>query len=137
MCKGDPVSQQRIYMSAPDVGEAEKAAILRALDSGWIAPLGPEVDAFEEEVADYCDRKHAVALSSGTAALNLGLFPLGVEPGNLVVLWPGLLPRRALGQCRQRLSVRENEGSSIAQGSAGLSVRFGTGQVCWSTRGRS
>ena len=84
MCKGDPVSQQRIYMSAPDVGEAEKAAILRALDSGWIAPLGPEVDAFEEEVAAYCDRRYAVALSSGTAALHLGLLALGVKPGDFV-----------------------------------------------------
>ena len=85
MCKGDPVSQQRIYMSAPDVGEAEKAAILRALGSGWIAPLGPEVDAFEVELAARCGREYGVALSSGTAALHLGLLALGVKPGDYVV----------------------------------------------------
>ena len=71
-------------MSSPDVGESEKKAILRALDSGGIAPLGPEVDAFEEEIAAACDRKYAVALSSGTAALHLALLALGVKPGDLV-----------------------------------------------------
>lgn len=78
------MKRERIYMSSPDVGESEKEAILRALDSGWIAPLGPEVDAFEEEVAAACDRKYAVALSSGTAALHLALLALGVKPGDLV-----------------------------------------------------
>jgi len=76
---------ERIYLSAPDVTEAEVAAVVRALRSGWIAPLGPEVDAFEEELAAYCDRKCCVALSSGTAALHLGLLTLGVGPGDLVV----------------------------------------------------
>ncbi len=76
---------ERIYMSSPDVGEAEREAILRALDSGWIAPLGPEVDAFEEEIAERAGRKYAVALSSGTAALHLGLLALGVKPGDYVV----------------------------------------------------
>lgn len=78
------MTQDRIYMSAPDVGEAEREAILRALDSGWIAPLGPEVDAFEEEIARVCNRKYAVALSTGTAALHLGLIALGVKPGDYV-----------------------------------------------------
>ena len=78
------MKRERIYMSSPDVGESEKEAILRALDSGWIAPLGPEVDAFEEEIAAACDRKYAVALSSGTAALHLALLALGVKPGDLV-----------------------------------------------------
>ena len=73
-----------ILLSGPDVGELEKQAVMRALDSGWIAPLGPEVDAFEEEVAAYCDREYAVALSSGTAALHLGLLALGVKPGDIV-----------------------------------------------------
>ena len=73
-----------VYMSSPDVGAAESEAILRALDSGWIAPLGPEVDAFEAELAERCGRKYAVALSSGTAALHLGLLTLGVQPGDYV-----------------------------------------------------
>lgn len=76
---------KRIYMSAPDVGEQEEQAVLEAMRGGWIAPLGPEVDAFEQEVADRIGRKHAVALSSGTAALHLGLLSLDVKPGDVVV----------------------------------------------------
>ncbi|WP_448073284.1 DegT/DnrJ/EryC1/StrS family aminotransferase [Georgenia yuyongxinii] len=75
----------RIYLSAPDVGPAEEAALVRALRSGWVAPLGPEVDAFEREVAARAGRAHAVALSSGTAALHLGLLTLGVGPGDVVI----------------------------------------------------
>lgn len=75
----------RIYLSPPDVGPAEEAAVLRALHSGWIAPLGPEVDAFESELAAATDRSHAVALSSGTAALHLALLNSGVGPGDVVV----------------------------------------------------
>jgi len=76
---------ERIYLSSPDVTEAEEQALARAISSGWVAPLGPEVDAFEAELADYCGRRHAVALSSGTAALHLGLITLGVGPGDLVL----------------------------------------------------
>ncbi|GJN41998.1 DegT/DnrJ/EryC1/StrS family aminotransferase [Corynebacterium ammoniagenes] len=76
---------KKIYMSSPDVTELEEQALVRAIRSGWIAPLGPEVDAFEAELAEYCGRKHAVALSSGTAALHLGLLTLGVKPGDLVL----------------------------------------------------
>ncbi len=74
----------RILLSSPDVTEAEEQALVRAIRSGWVAPLGPEVDAFEEELAVYCAREHAVALSSGTAALHLGLLVLGVGPGDVV-----------------------------------------------------
>lgn len=76
---------ERTYLSAPHVTELEEAAVLRAIRSGWVAPLGPEVDAFEQELADYCGRKCAVALSSGTAALHLGLLTLGVGPGDIVL----------------------------------------------------
>ncbi len=74
----------RIFLSSPDVGPAEADAVARAMASGWIAPLGPEVDAFEAELAAFCGRRHAVALSSGTAALHLGLLTLGIGPGDLV-----------------------------------------------------
>jgi len=76
---------ERILLSPPDTGAAEEEAVLRALRSGWVAPLGPEVDAFEAEIAAYTGRQHAVALSSGTAALHLGLLNLGVKPGDVVV----------------------------------------------------
>lgn len=75
----------RIYLSAPDVGAVEEAAVLRAMRSGWIAPLGPDVDAFERELADRVGVAHGVALSSGTAALHLGLLGLGVGRGDVVI----------------------------------------------------
>jgi pyridoxal phosphate-dependent aminotransferase EpsN len=76
----------RIYLSPPDVGENDKAAIIRAFDGGWIAPLGPEVDAFEVELAQATDRDHCAALSSGTAALHLALEILGVGSGDRVLV---------------------------------------------------
>ncbi len=75
----------RIYMSSPDVGELEEAAVVRAMRSGWIAPLGPDVDAFEAELAARVGVAYGVALSSGTAALHLGLLGLGVGAGDVVV----------------------------------------------------
>ncbi len=74
-----------IYLSPPDVGDLEERYLVTAMRSGWIAPLGPEVDAFERELADYCGRRYCVALSSGTAALHLGLLALGVGSGDVVV----------------------------------------------------
>ncbi len=76
---------ERIYLSPPDVGVDEEAAVARAIRSGWVAPLGPEVDAFEQELAALGGREHCVALSSGTAALHLALLSLGVGPGDHVV----------------------------------------------------
>ena len=63
----------RIYLSPPDVGAAERELLLDAFDSNWIAPLGPHVDAFEREFAARVGVPHAAALSSGTAALHLAL----------------------------------------------------------------
>ena len=76
---------ERIYMSSPDVGQAEEDALVRAIRSGWVAPLGPEVDAFEEELAAFTARGHAVALSSGTGALHLALLAHGVRPDSVVI----------------------------------------------------
>lgn len=76
---------ERIYLSAPDVGVEEEEAALRAIRSGWVAPLGPELDAFEREVAERVGAQHAVGLSSATAALQLGLLGLGVQPGDIVI----------------------------------------------------
>jgi dTDP-4-amino-4,6-dideoxygalactose transaminase len=76
---------KRIYLSPPDVGPAERELLLDAFDSGWLAPLGPHVDAFEREIAAVAGVQHAVALSSGTAALHLGLHILGVGRGHEVI----------------------------------------------------
>lgn len=79
------VSAERILMSTPDVGQLEEDYVISAIRSGWIAPLGPDVDAFEAEIGDRVGAKQAVALSSGTAALHLGLLALGVGEGDVVV----------------------------------------------------
>jgi len=60
--------------------------VLAAIDSGWLAPAGPDLQAFEEEVAEVVGRRHAVALSSGTAALHLALIVHGVGPGDEVLV---------------------------------------------------
>lgn len=76
---------ERIYLSSPDITQAEEDALVSAIRSGWIAPLGPEVNAFEAEIAEFTGRSHAVALSSGTAALHLALIQLGATAGTVVV----------------------------------------------------
>jgi dTDP-4-amino-4,6-dideoxygalactose transaminase len=75
----------RVLLSPPDVGELEQEYVLRALQSGWVAPAGPDLEAFEAEVAARVGVAHAVGLSSGTAALHLALVSWGVGPGDVVV----------------------------------------------------
>ncbi len=68
----------RIYLSPPDLNGSELELVRDAILSNWIAPIGPHVDAFEADVAARMQLPHAVALSSGTAALHLALEVLGV-----------------------------------------------------------
>ena len=75
---------ERIYLSPPDMSAAEREALLAAFDSNWIAPLGPEVDAFERDLASRVGVQDAAALNSGTAALHLALILLEVGPGDEV-----------------------------------------------------
>lgn len=77
---------ERIFMSKADITDFEEEAVCRAIRSGWVAPLGPEVDAFESEIAERVGVKGALALSSGTAALHLALIQLGARPGTAVVV---------------------------------------------------
>lgn len=74
-----------IHLSAPHVGRREREALLAAFDSNWIAPAGPDLAVFEEAVGRRLGR-HAVALSSGTAALHLALEVLGVGRGDVVLV---------------------------------------------------
>ena len=74
----------RILLSPPDVGELEEQYVLAAMQSGWVAPAGPDLDAFEDAVAARVGSSHAVGLSSGTAALHLALVSWGVGPGDVV-----------------------------------------------------
>jgi len=75
----------RIMLSPPHLGELERSYVNDAFSSNWIAPLGPNVDAFETEVASYVGVNQAAALSSGTAAIHLGLVLLGVGSGDTVI----------------------------------------------------
>ena len=82
-------SSKRIFLSPPHMGGEELEFIKEAFESNYIAPLGPQVDAFEREFAEYTGIEHCVALSSGTAALHLALRCLlrdqhetwGIAPG--------------------------------------------------------
>jgi dTDP-4-amino-4,6-dideoxygalactose transaminase len=74
----------RIYLSPPHLSGRELDYLKKAVDSNWVAPLGPQVDAFEEELATLAEVPHALALSSGTAALHLALVVLGIGAGDEV-----------------------------------------------------
>lgn len=76
----------RIFLSKADITEVEERFVLDAVRSGWVAPLGPHVDAFEAEIAARLGVAGALALSSGTAALHLALLHVGARPGTVVVL---------------------------------------------------
>jgi len=72
----------RIYLSPPHLSGRELEYLKNAVDSNWVAPLGPQVDAFEQELAELVDVPNALALSSGTAALHLALVVLGIGSGD-------------------------------------------------------
>ena len=72
-------TNSRIFLSPPFVVAAERAAVARAFDSGYVAPCGPQVDEFERRLAKLAGRKYAVAVSSGTAAIDLLMAELGVD----------------------------------------------------------
>jgi dTDP-4-amino-4,6-dideoxygalactose transaminase len=78
--------QEFIFLSPPHVGDVERELLLAAFDSNWIAPAGPDLALFEDELAGLVGVPHAVALSSGTAAIHLALLTLGVGPGDDVLV---------------------------------------------------
>lgn len=86
MATSPSAGRPRVYLSPPHLGEDEARLVAEAFASNWVAPLGPHVDAFESEFCAAVGSKHAVALSSGTAALHLALLHLGVGPGDRVIV---------------------------------------------------
>lgn len=78
------MSQKRIYLSSPTMHGEEQLFIKEAFDTNWVAPLGPNVNALEKELADYVGIGHASALSAGTAAIHLALRILGIKEGDVV-----------------------------------------------------
>lgn len=76
---------KHIYLSPPHLNPAARTRVAALLETPWIAPFGPEVTGFEGDLCAYTGAPHAAALSSGTAALHLGLILLGVQPGDYVI----------------------------------------------------
>jgi len=83
------LANNRIYLSPPHLGGGERNLLTEAVDSNWIAPLGPHVDAFEKEMTEYLGIGHAAAMSTGSAALHLALKIVGIKSGD-AVLCPSL-----------------------------------------------
>lgn len=78
------MENKRIYLSSPTMYGEELKYIHEAFDTNWVAPLGPNVNSFEKEFADYVGIGHAAALSAGTAAIHLALILAGVKKGDKV-----------------------------------------------------
>jgi len=76
----------KIWLSLPHMGGGEQEFVKQAFDSNWVAPLGPNVEGFELDIASFLsDQSHASVLSSGTAAIHLALILLGVQRGDEVI----------------------------------------------------
>lgn len=80
------MSKSKIWLSSPHMGGTEQDYVKEAFDTNWVAPLGPNVNGFEKDLENYLKYDVQVgALSSGTAAIHLGLIMLGVEAGDEVI----------------------------------------------------
>ena len=80
------MNKPKIWLSSPHLGGTEQKYVQEAFDTNWIAPLGPNVNGFEQDLEKYIgNQSHVGALSSGTAAIHLGLILLGVQAGDAVI----------------------------------------------------
>ncbi|WP_282042545.1 DegT/DnrJ/EryC1/StrS family aminotransferase [Winogradskyella flava] len=76
----------KIWLSSPHMSGAEQTYIKEAFDTNWVAPLGPNVNGFEQDIKSYLNQdRHVAALASGTSALHLSLILLGVSHGDEVI----------------------------------------------------
>ncbi len=78
------MEKKRIYLSSPTMHGEEQMFVKEAFDTNWVAPLGPNVNALEQEIAEYTGCGYAAALSAGTAAIHLALKLLAVKQGDVV-----------------------------------------------------
>ena len=95
--------KNKIWLSSPHMGGSEQKYVQEAFDTNWVAPLGPNVNEFENSLENYLNEdSHVAALSSGTAAIHLALILLGISIGKLMGLlllvlipfWPVSIPVR-------------------------------------------
>ena len=89
-----PVTSRKVGFQPPAVGEEEIAAVAETIRSGWLT-TGPKAAELEERFEDYLGAKHAIAVTSGTAAMHLALLALGVGPGDEVITSPITWPATA------------------------------------------
>ncbi|MCM1174286.1 MAG: aminotransferase class I/II-fold pyridoxal phosphate-dependent enzyme [Blautia sp.] len=78
------MGRKRIYLSSPTMHGKEQEFVQEAFDTNWIAPLGPNVTAFEQEMLAYTKAGYGTALSAGTAAIHLAVKLLNIGPGDIV-----------------------------------------------------
>src|SRR3972149_10403235 len=76
---------KKIPVAAPDIGPLEKKYVSKVMDSGWVSSTGPMVKEFEKLFAKFTKTKYALAVSNGTAALDLALTALNIGPGDEVI----------------------------------------------------
>ncbi|PIF31385.1 dTDP-4-amino-4,6-dideoxygalactose transaminase [Flavobacterium sp. 9] len=80
------MNNSKIWLSSPHMGGNERNFVQEAFDTNWVAPLGPNVNGFEKDLEEYLnDESHVGAMSSGTAAIHLGLILLDVKSGDEVI----------------------------------------------------
>lgn len=75
-----------IYLSPPNMGDRERALLSEAIDSGWAAPVGPQLDLFEKKLETLVENRRALALNSGTSSLHLALVLSGIQMGDDVIV---------------------------------------------------
>src|SRR4030042_5354007 len=76
----------KIHLDAPSIGDLEKQYLNNAVDAGFVSTAGPFVAEFEEKFAAYLNTKKAVSTQSGSAAIHLALYELGIGPGDEVIV---------------------------------------------------
>lgn len=84
MDKDSAMQKKKIFLSSPTMHGEERKFVEEAFDTNWVAPLGPNVNAFEKEMEEYTGCGYAAALSAGTAAIHLALRLIGIQPGDVV-----------------------------------------------------
>jgi dTDP-4-amino-4,6-dideoxygalactose transaminase len=78
-------NKSKIWLSSPNMGGREEDFVKEAFNKNWIAPIGPNIDAFEKDICRYNNVNHAAALSSGTSGIHLALILLGIKSGDEVL----------------------------------------------------
>ena len=79
------MNNSKIYLSSPHLGINEENYVKEAFETNWIAPIGPHIEKFENEICNKLQVKHSAAVSSGTSAIHLALILLGIKQNDIVL----------------------------------------------------